>query len=85
MTANEEGKSLLDSSALRFDDEPNPPILSDNPLKWPRAFRWRIVALLCLMSFNVYAEHREPMFSFGSVTPADLTFQAPSSASPSCP
>ncbi len=43
-----------DDHVLDFDPSGD----ADNPMEWPAAFKWSIVALLAFMAFTVYVDQR---------------------------
>jgi hypothetical protein len=45
-----------DVSTLRGIVDFNPDGDEDNPVEWPTAFKWTIVALLAFMAFTVYVK-----------------------------
>ena len=38
----------------------NPDGDAENPMEWPQAYKWGIVALLSFMAFTVYVSRRNP-------------------------
>lgn len=46
------GDSSKDDILIEFDVNGD----SENPMEWPKSYRWMIVGLLAFMSFTVYVQ-----------------------------